>query len=294
MTICIPTPHRSARLSLAALITVTLAGVTSPAAGADDNHWSRQFAKPRNSQSMAPNTGMSAGANSPSVSKVKWHDGKLWMAGAWEAGVAGDDITRRQQNDYWYLWSWSPTAGYEVVCHYHSAQGGRGPDGRINDFRFLPDGRLVVAGEFTRLDNPGGNRYHRVGSVAIYDPNEPTANKWRPLGTRQYNGTVSGSGSVVALAFDERENMLYIGGNLTGIRDGRSNHLHRFNFETNSYETMSPAVGGSRPYIYTLVVDDSTTRRHHRRRTTRTVSRPRVPNRGERRLRRAKGRQRVL
>jgi len=45
-----------------------------------------------------------------------------------------------------------------VVAFFHSAQGGRGPDGVINDFVFLPDGRLVVAGEFTRVDNPGGNR----------------------------------------------------------------------------------------------------------------------------------------
>ena len=41
-----------------------------------------------------------------------------------------------------------------------------------------------------------------VPHFAVYDPNESTANKWQPLGTFQYNGTVSEAGSLEAIAYD--------------------------------------------------------------------------------------------
>ncbi|MBX3466062.1 MAG: hypothetical protein KF878_04060 [Planctomycetes bacterium] len=245
-------PHALGATLLAAL---TLCATT---AHAGDEHWSRQFKKPARPTQMGPGTGMSDGHTKPSVTKVKWHEGKLWMAGAWEVGVDAQDMTRQRPNEYWHLWTWSPEAGYEPVCWFHSAQGGAGPDGKLQDFIWLPDGRLVIAGSFTRLDNPGGTRYHRVNALAVYDPKEPTADKWRPLGSFQYNGTVSEGGSIFSLAFDPQANDLYIGGTFGGIGGVYSQFIHRFDFDTNSYEPVPPGVGGAKPVIHKLWVDTST------------------------------------
>ena len=210
---------------------------------------------------MLPTTGMSDATNKPIFRKAKWHDGKLYISGAWENGVSGWDSSKRQLNHYWYLWSWSPDYGYEAVCHFHSAQGGIGPDGKINDFLWLPDGRLVVGGEFTRLDNPGGIMYHRVGALAIYDPNEPSANKWTPLGSFQYNGN-AGAGAIYCLAYDPQGNDLYIGGTFAGIKGKASrkmpisSQIHRYNFDTKSLEPLLPGMGGSA--IYKIFVDTTT------------------------------------
>lgn len=242
--------------TLAASLLLTLVATSSTRAG--DEHWSRQFKKPAQPTRMGPGTGMSDGNTKPSVTQVEWHGDKLWMAGAWEAGVDSDDLTKQQRNEYWHLWTWSPTAGYESVCYFHSANGGAGPDGKLQAFTWLPDGRLVVAGSFTRLDNPGGTRYHRVNALAVYHPDEPTANKWRPLGSFQYNGTVSEGGSIEALAYDPQGNDLYIGGTFGGIGGVHSAFIHRFDFDTNSYEPVPPGLAGAKPNVHKLWVDTST------------------------------------
>ena len=50
---------------------------------AGDEHWSRQFAKPQSATKMHAGTGMSDGGGKPTIKRVRWHDGKLWLAGAW-------------------------------------------------------------------------------------------------------------------------------------------------------------------------------------------------------------------
>lgn len=231
------------------------------AAGGDE-HWSRQFPQPAQVAQMSAATGMSDGVGQPSVRKLEWHEGKLWIAGRWEAGVDATDFSRRLTNEPWHLWTWSPEGGYEVVAHFHSTQGGRGPTGVINDFLWLPDGRLVVAGEFTRIDNPGGNRYHNVNALAVYDPNEPGPDQWRPLGRVQYNGTVSPGGSIQAIAYDPQGDHLYIGGSFVGVPlelPLRSNAFHRYSFETGTYEIIPSGPAGGAPRVRAIQVDTSTT-----------------------------------
>lgn len=250
-----------AALGLALLVTAS-AGL----AGDGDEHWSRQFKKPQGSDKMTPATGMSDGTNKPIFSRVKWHDGKLWIAGAWENGADPRNIGKKQLNCYWHLWTWSPQAGWEAFAWNHTSQGGNGPDGMINDFLWLPDGRLVVAGEFTRLDNPGGIRFERVDALAIWDPKEPSANKWRPLGSFQYDGTVSPGGSIQTIAYDPKGNDLYVGGSFIGIqgpeqqrKEPVSSAVHRWDFDTGSYEPMTPGLSGAGAVIvHRLVVDGST------------------------------------
>lgn len=247
---------------LIAAATLMFAAVASFAV-AGDEHWSLQFKKPKNTQSMSPATGMASGNSKPVINRVKWHDGKLWMAGIWSPGVSANDMTKRQQNESWHLWSWSPEQGYEVYSYFHTIKGGSGPDNQLSDFEFLPDGRIVVVGGFTRLDNPGGTRYHRVNALAVLNPNEPTANKWQPLGTFQYNGTVSESGSLEAVAYDPKGNDLYVGGTfsgiLTGDEDAGSPKVHRYDFDTQSYEPVTPGVNGVKAFVRRIKVDTSTT-----------------------------------
>ncbi|MEZ6186226.1 MAG: hypothetical protein R3F62_14620 [Planctomycetota bacterium] len=227
---------------------------------AGDEHWSRQFQKPQNSTSMHAGTGLSDGGGKPSFESVQWHDGKLWMSGAWEPGVDPTDLTKRQPNTYWHLWTWSPEDGYQVVC-YFGKQGGQGPDGKIHAVEFLPDGRIVVGGAFTRIANPGGTMYRGVNALAIYDPQEPTANRWQPLGGPQYNGTVSAGGAIDALAYDPQGNDLYIGHTGEGIRFSgfpKSSKIHRYDFDTGSYEPLFPGLGGTKPQVHEIQVDTST------------------------------------
>ncbi len=255
------------RTALTALAVATLLATPATALAADgDEHWSRQFKKPANSLKMAPDTGMSDGTNKPIFNKAKWHDGKLWIAGAWENGVDPENASKKKLNVYWHMWTWSPTTGWEAFAWFHSAQGGNGPDGKINDFLWLPDGRLVVGGEFTRLDNPGGIMYHRVDALAVWDPNETSANKWQPLGTFQNDGTVSPGGSIQSIAYDSKANDLYIGGSFSGIAGPRarrkypaSNGVHRLDLDTKSYEPMSPGLRGAGAVIvHKLAIDEST------------------------------------
>ena len=240
---------------------------------AGDEHWSLQFKKPRNSQEMSAQTGLptgplldpglAAGNGKPVVNRVKWHDGKLWMAGIWSPGVSAENPSKRQQNESWHLWSWSPETGYEVYSWFHNQKGGAGPDNQISDFDFLPGGGVVVVGGFTRVDNPGGTRYHRVNSLAVFDPNAATADRWQPLGSFQYNGTVSETGSLEAVAYDPQGNDLYVGGTfagiLTGHTDGGSPKVHRYDFDTGAYEPMVPGVNGVKAFVRRIKVDSSTT-----------------------------------
>ena len=188
-------------------------------ARAQQAHWSRQFPAPESSTKMGPGTGMSRGSGKPTVRDVTWHDGKLWMSGYWRAGIDPLDPARRNTNVSWHLWTWSPSEGYQAVAWLDRTTG-HGPDGEVHDVVWLPDGRMVVGGAFRRLDNPGGTKFHRVNGVAIYDPREPTADKWQPLGSFQYNGTVY-KGHVEALAYDPQANDLIIGGNFGGVYDAR-------------------------------------------------------------------------
>ncbi len=227
---------------------------------AQNEHWSRQFIQPDAAAEMLSTTGMSDGVGSPTISQVKWHDGKLWFSGSWESGVSGEDPTQNQLNVYWNLWTWSPVDGWEAVVYYHTAQGGVGPMGVINDFLWLPDGRLVVAGEFDRIDNKGGVRYRQAQAMAIYDENEPTANKWQPLGEFQYNGTVSGGGSIYHLAYDSQDNDLYIVGTFAGIPETLSFQIHKYNFDNQTYEALERGVYGTNPkFIKTILIDETTT-----------------------------------
>jgi len=243
------------------MVVFGLGGLAVAAPG--DEHWSLQFKKPRNTQSMSPATGLADGNTKPKINRVKWHDGKLWMAGKWDAGVSARDMRKRQQNESWHLWTWSPTDGYEVHAYFHNQNGGAGSDNQIDDFLFLPDGRIVVGGGFQRVENLTGTRYHRVNGIAVYDPKEPTANRWRPLGSFQYNGTVSETGSVHAIAYDPKGNDLYIGGTFAGILTGKeedgSPKIHRYDFDTGAYKPMSPGVNGVKAFPRRLKVDTSTT-----------------------------------
>lgn len=245
------------------LLIFTLMCATMPTALAapGDEHWSRQFPAPAQTSAMSAATGMADGVGSPSIRRMKWHDGKLWIAGVWEAGIDARDFSSRLTNQSWHLWTWSPEDGYEVVAFFHSTQGGVGPTGVINDFVFLPDGRLVVGGEFTRIDNPSGNRYHRVNALAIFDPSEPGPDQWRPLGRVQYNGTISPGGSIQSLDYDPQGNHLYIGGSFVGAPlelPLRSNAFHRFSFDTGTYEVIPSGPGGEVPRVRRIFVDTST------------------------------------
>ncbi len=219
---------------------------------AQNEHWSRQFKKPASPTEMLSSTGMSNSIGKPKIIQVKWHDGKLWFSGTWEVTM----------NMRWTLWTWSPADGWEPVCYHHTTQGGVGPmEGEINDFLWLPDGRLVVAGSFNDLDNPGGVRYRGIGALAYYDKDEPTANKWKPLGSFQCNGT-AGAGSIMKLAYDKKENNLYLVGTFGGIfgKSYDSPGIHRYNLDTKSYELLKGGIykSGGLKSIDAIYIDEST------------------------------------
>ncbi len=217
---------------------------------AQNEHWSRQFKKPASSTEMLPSTGMSNGMGNPSIRQVKWHEGKLWFSGSWA-------VTNSVR---WTLWTWSPVDGWEAVTYHHTAQGGAGPlDAKINDFLWLPDGRLVVAGEFAKVDNPGGVRYRAVSALAVYDKDEPTANKWKPLGSFQYNGSIGGS--IMKLAYDKQGNDLYMVGTLSGIPGKISSPgIHKYNLDTKVYVPLKGGIykSGRLKSINAIYIDEST------------------------------------
>ena len=87
------------KLILLSFISILVYGMSF----AQNEHWSRQFEKPDHTYEMLPTTGMSDGVGSPTIAQSKWHDGKLWFSGNWEAGVSGADPTQQQLNVYWNL-----------------------------------------------------------------------------------------------------------------------------------------------------------------------------------------------
>ena len=124
-----------------------------------------------------------------------------------------------------------PTKDIARLRWQHSAQGGNGPVGVINDFLFLPDGRLVVAGEFLKIGNVHGHSYHRIKGLAVYNPNEPTGTRWRPLvNSVQHNGP----GSVQTIAYDPKTNELWVGGSFSGFRMDPE-HLEQFCYAVQRY-----------------------------------------------------------
>jgi hypothetical protein len=182
---------------------------------AGNEHWSRQFPKPSQSTAMTGATGMTDGAGAPSIAMAKWHEGKLYMAGTWPIGIVPTNPSKKDPNYRVTFWSWHPTLGYEYYAYHHSAKGGPGPDGVINDFVFMDDGRIIVGGEFLSIGNPNGFSFHRIKSLAVYDPKEPTPNRWQPLvKSVQHNGF----GTVKSLAYDPKGNDLWVGGSFQGFR----------------------------------------------------------------------------
>lgn len=239
-----------------------LALATSVSAG--EEHWSRQFKWPDSSYKMGPNTGMSDGSGKPQIKVVKYHDGKLWFGGIWSPGVSGWNAGKRQLNHSWHIWTYSEQEGWRAFAHAHSAQGGVGPTGTIEDFLWLPDGRMVVVGGIRKLYNPGGIEYFRVAGLAIYNPKEPGPNKWKPLGSFQQNG-VGATGYLYCLAYDPQGNDLYMGGSFAGIRGKESQlkeplspGIHKYDFDTGSYELVFPGIKGGKATVRKIHVDTST------------------------------------
>lgn len=250
--------RRSIATPLVGLAALALGSSSLQAAG--NEHWARQFPKPKKLLDMGPKTGISTGHTKPSITQAKWHAGRLWMSGAWESGIRAE-TGKQQPNEYWYLWTWSPVEGYEPVCYFNN-ESGAGPDGKILDFEFLPGDRLVVVGSFTRLDNPGGQRYHRVNAAAMYDPHLESVDKWRPIGSFQYNGTVSSGGSIYSVEYDPQGDHLYFGGTFAGIRTPKghpgSPFVHRYHLPTGAWEPLAPGVRGAKPIVRRIYADTST------------------------------------
>jgi len=225
---------------------------------ADNKHWSMQFPKPQSTTKMTGKTGMSDGTGAPTINIAKWHRGKLYMAGRWENSLNPNDPGRKKSNYIWYLWTWHPTLGYEAISWRHTAQGGPGPHGIINDFLFLPDGRLVIGGEFKNIGNLNGHTYHRVKGLAVYNPKEPTANRWQPLvSSVQHNSP----GNIQTLAYDPQANDLWVGGSFKGFRMEKMEQfafgVQRYDFDSKQWKIMVPGVRGGRG-LRKIKVDTST------------------------------------
>jgi hypothetical protein len=236
---------------------VFLSGVP---AQADNSHWSRQFPKPKTSTKMTGETGMSDGNGSPNTEKALWHKGKLYMAGNWKCGINPDDPSKRDVNIHWRMWTWHPKDGYTPVVWQHSARGGDGPDGVINDFCFLPDGRLVVVGEFNKIHNVHGHNYHRSNGLAVFNPEEATANRWQPLvKSVQHNAP---RGGLMTVAYDPNGNDIWIGGSFSGFRmdpQKRSDYCYgvqRFDLDDNKWYIIPPGLRNGRG-VYKIKVDSS-------------------------------------
>ncbi len=203
------------KISVYLSVYLFISGVCINLMAASNNHWSFQFPKPQSTTKMTGNTGMSDGTGSPTINIAKWYRGKLYMGGRWENSLNPNEPGKKASNYIWYLWTWHPKLGYEAIAWRHTAQGGPGPHGILNDFLFLPDGRLVVGGEFKKIGNVNGHTYHRVKGLAIYNPKELTANRWTPLVTSvQHNSP----GNIQTLAYDPQANDLWVGGSFQGFR----------------------------------------------------------------------------
>jgi hypothetical protein len=234
----------------------------SSAVWAENIHWSKQFPKPSSSAQMTGDTGMSDGTGAPNVREALWHRGKLYMAGNWEVGIDPFDMSRRDPNYVWNLWTWNKKEGYRPIAWHHKAQGGDGPSGMINTFCFLPDGRLVVGGDFITLNNYRGHSYHRIKGLAVLDPQEPTANRWQPLmKSVQHNAP---QGTINTVAYDPQGNDLWVGGGFAGFRmdpnrlDQACYAVQRYSLTDKKWYIIPPGVRGG-TILHKIKVDSSTT-----------------------------------
>lgn len=226
---------------------------------ADNTHWSKQFPKPSATTAMTGATGMSDGTGKPTVNMAKWYKGKLYMAGRWENSLNPYDLKKKQPNIVWHLWTWHPEKGYEPIAWQHTAKGGQGPEGVLNDFIFLPDGRLVVGGEFLKIGNLYGHTYHRVKGMAVYNPQEPTANRWKPLvSSVQHNSP----GNIQTLAYDPQGNDLWVGGSFQGYRMENMSEfcfgVQKYDFDSQEWNIMVPGLRGGKG-LNKIKIDTSTT-----------------------------------
>jgi len=218
-----------------------------------DIHWSRQFPKPSNTQAMNGKTGMSEGSGIPTINKAVWHRGKLYMCGNWQAGLTADVPAKADPNVNWRMWTWHPEEGYRaLVWQGSTALGGDGPDGKLSDFLWLPDGRLVVAGGFISLYNRYGHNYFRLNGIAVFDENEPTANRWKPLIPSVQHNSPPG-GQIQSIAYDPNADELWIVGGFQGFRfdpvEGVKNNqpnVQVYSFRTGTYQNMIPGLRGGR------------------------------------------------
>lgn len=225
----------------------------------DNTHWSREFKKPASSTKMSGQTGMSDGSGKPTIKMAKWHKGQLYMAGRWANSLNPNNSTKRESNTVWYLWTWNPEKGYEAIAWQRKGKGGQGPEGIINDFAFLPDGRLVTGGEFSHISNLYGHSFHRTKGLAAYNPKEETANRWAPLvQSVQHNGP----GSVQTVAYDPKGNDLWVGGSFSGFRMEEMTQfcfgVQKYDFDTKQWNIMVPGLRGGRG-LRKIKVDTSTT-----------------------------------
>ncbi len=248
------------RIVLFIKLFVIFACVTT--AFADNSHWSRRFVRPKQSTKMTGETGMSDGNGSPNTEKALFHRGKLYMCGNWKCGIDGLDLTKRDVNVSWRMWTYHPAEGYRPIIWHHSAKGGDGPEGVINDFCFLPDERLVVVGEFNRIHNIHGHCYHRSNGLAAFNPNEPTGNRWQPLvKSVQHNAP---RGGLKTVAFDPKGNDIWVGGSFSGFRMDPTRRqdwcygVQRFNLTEQKWHIMPPGLRGGTG-AHKIKVDTSTT-----------------------------------
>jgi len=218
-----------------------------------DIHWSRQFPKPSSTQAMNGKTGMSEGSGIPTINKAVWHRGKLYMCGNWQAGISAELPVRMDPNVNWRMWTCNPEEGYRaLVWQGSTATGGDGPDGKLSDFLWLPDGRLVVAGGFISLHNRYGHNYFRLNGLAVFDENEPTANRWKPLIKSVQHNAPSG-GQIQSIAYDPNADELWIVGGFQGFRfdPAQGSKLNQpnvqvYSFRTGTYKDMIPGLRGGR------------------------------------------------
>jgi len=218
-----------------------------------DIHWSRQFPKPSNTTAMNGKTGMSEGSGVPTINKAEWHRGKLYMCGNWQCGLTPDIPPKTDPNVTWRMWTWHPEEGYRpIVWQGSTALGGDGPEGKLSDFLWLPDGRLVVSGGFIALHNRYGHNYFRLNGIAVFDEKEPTADRWKPLIPSVQHNSPPG-GQILSLAYDPNADELWIVGGFEGFRADPVQgtkcfqpNVQVYSFRTGTYKNMIPGLRGGR------------------------------------------------
>jgi len=218
-----------------------------------DIHWSRQFPKPSNTTAMNGKTGLSEGSGVPTITKAQWYRGKLYMCGNWQCGLTADVPAKTDPNVYWRLWSWHPDEGYRAIVWTGSTSvGGDGPEGKLSDFLWLPDGRLVVSGGFISLYNRYGHNYFRLHGIAVFDEREPTADRWKPLIPSVQHNAPPG-GQILSIAYDPNADELWIVGGFEGFRADPVKGskcfqpgVQVYSFRTGTYKNMIPGLRGGR------------------------------------------------